>query len=359
MITANGVACIIAHRHFTSSSVHCQAKVIPYSINNLRQDTATALTTIGHSKSDAEIIADVLMFAELRGNNQGIIKLVTGGLNFNPSCTNIVTLRESTVSARIDGGQRIGMVVLSHSVSIAIEKAKKSGIAVVGCSNYASATGAMGYWAKEIASNGLIGIVMSQCNEMVAPHGSFEPIFGTNPISIGIPTTPRPQILDMATSASAYYGIKLAEALGQKIPSDIAYDSEGKPTTNPADALNGAIRVFDRSFKGSHLALMVELLAGALTGAAMEDKLHSKNWGSLIIVIDPELFGPKEEFVARANAMCERVKSAKKLEGVEEIVLPGERGDKLERANLEKGTVDIGEDVVNALQYMIHPTKRP
>ncbi|RYY68302.1 hypothetical protein EON63_24945, partial [archaeon] len=77
-------------------------------------------------------------------------------------------------------------------------------------------------------------------------------------------------VLDMATSATAYYGLKLAEAAGQPIPPDVAYDAQGRPTTSAAEALRGAIRVFDRGIKGSHLALMVELLAGAFTGAAME-----------------------------------------------------------------------------------------
>jgi L-2-hydroxycarboxylate dehydrogenase (NAD+) len=127
----------------------------------------------------------------------------------------------------------------------------------VACSNYSSATGALGFWSKRITDAGLIGIVMSQCNEMVAPFGSFQKIFGTNPISIGIPTTPRPQILDMATSAIAYYGLKMAQQEGKQIPNDVAYSSDGKTTTDPLTALSGAIRVFDRNYKGSHLALMV------------------------------------------------------------------------------------------------------
>jgi L-2-hydroxycarboxylate dehydrogenase (NAD+) len=260
------VSTFLLHPIFNFSSCSAKADVCQLStyrpLNVVRSSTLQALQGLGHSKKDAEIITDVLIFAELRGNNQGLIKLVSGGLNKNFESKEINNLLESPVSCKIDGGQRIGMVVVAHATSIAIDKAKKSGIAVVGCSNYASATGALGYWARKITDAGLIGIVMSQCNEMVAPHGSYEPIFGTNPIAIGIPTLPRPQILDMATSASAYYGIKMAESMGIPIASDIAYDCHGRETTDPSAALKGAIRVFDRSFKGSHLALMVELLAG-------------------------------------------------------------------------------------------------
>jgi len=345
--TVVGASGIIFHRTFPSFT-HAQCKP-KYSTELLRINTLKALQAVGHSKSDALIISDVLMYAELRGNNQGIIKLVTGGLNYDSSCSEIRCLHETEVSAKIDGGQRIGMVVVSESVKKAIDKAKVSGISIVGCSNYASATGALGYWAKQITNAGFIGIVMSQCNEMVAPHGSYEPIFGTNPITIGVPTLPRAQILDMATSASAYYGIKLAESMNQPIPSDVAYDVHGQPTTDAGKALKGAIRVFDRSFKGSHLALMVELLAGALTGAAMEDKNNAKNWGSLVIVIDPALLGSRDDFLQRADVMCQRVKEAKLVEGFEEILLPGERGDRMEAEAIAKGQVPLSEDIYNEL----------
>lgn len=314
-----------------------------------------ALLKIGHSKPDAEIISDTLMYAELRGNNQGIVKLVTGALDVNPKASDIKCILDSPVSAKIDGGQRIGMVVVSESVDIAIKKAKKSGICVVGCSNYSSATGALGMWSRKIAREGLIGIVISQTYEMVAPHGSYEPIFGTNPISIGIPTVPRPQVLDMATSAAAWYGLKIAEKEGTSISDDIAYDSQGRPTTDPGEGLRGAIRVFDRSHKGSHIALMIELLGGALTGAEMTDKAKRLNWGSLIIAIDPAILGSTEEFQEKAQEMCDRVKNAKKLPSAPadyEIFLPGERGDLLEAKNLKRGTLKVSDQLYQDLLEM-------
>eukprot|EP01034_Spumella_vulgaris_P039349 gene39349-48622_t len=153
----------------------------------------------------------------------------------------------------------------------------------------------------------------------------------------------------MATSAAAYFGIKMAEKEGRSIADDVAFDSNGQPTTDPAAALKGAIRVFDRSFKGSHLALMVELLAGALTGAAMEDKNASKNWGSLVIVIDPAVLGPVEEFQANVAIMCERVKQAKRLEGMPELYLPGERGDAVAAENISLGSIPVSDDTYRDL----------
>jgi LDH2 family malate/lactate/ureidoglycolate dehydrogenase len=157
----------------------------------------------------------------------------------------------------------------------------------------------------------------------------------------------------MATSAYAYFGVVTAQTEGKPIPHDIAWDSEGRAATTPSDALKGALRSFDRSYKGSHIALMVELLAGALTGGAMENKGPARNWGSLIIALDPAVFGTLEEFQANANLMVQRVKNAKVLPDHSEgdcVMLPGERGDQLEERNLANGTIELSDEVFNALK---------
>jgi LDH2 family malate/lactate/ureidoglycolate dehydrogenase len=235
------------------------------SIREMKENITNLLKKQGYTVNDAAVIADALMYAELRHNNQGIVKLITGALKSQAS-NEMEVIFETPVSMKINGNKNNGMVILKRAVEVAISKAKSNHISIVGCTNYASATGALGYWAREIANQGCIGIVMAQCPEMMAPFGSYEPIFGTNPIAIGIPTKPRSQVLDMATSAAAYYALVTAKEEGKTIPDDVAYDANGHPTTDPAEAMRGALRVFDRSFKGSHLALMVELLAGAFTG---------------------------------------------------------------------------------------------
>jgi LDH2 family malate/lactate/ureidoglycolate dehydrogenase len=158
----------------------------------------------------------------------------------------------------------------------------------------------------------------------------------------------------MATSAMAYFGLKIAEQEGNDIPGDVAYGPSGTTTTNPTEALAGAIRVFDRSYKGSHLALMVELLAGSLSGASMTDKEKSRNWGSVVVVIDPSVLGSREEFLERVDQMCARVKASKVLEGHGEIYLPGERGDRLEEANLCRGFVDLSDKTWRSLVALVN-----
>jgi len=166
----------------------------------------------------------------------------------------------------------------------------------------------------------------------------------------------------MATSSMAWYGLKLAEKEGASIPSDVAYDRHGHATTSATEALHGALRVFDRSYKGSHLALMIELLAGAFTGAAMEDKGISNNWGSLVIAINPDyVFGLNTLDGLRNSAMtmCDRVKHATPLptndgsSGSDSnnsgIMLPGERGDLLMEENLKVGSIAMLDNVYEGL----------
>lgn len=194
---------------FSNASKNEEA--VSVQIPDLRKMIHRYLRKDGHNDEDAEICADVLLYAELRGNNQGVVKLVSRALKANPKATLMLVDNDSPNSSKVNGGKRIGMCVVKKCVDIAIEKASSSNIGIVGCSNYATATGAIGYWARAISKAGYIGIVMSQCNELVAPHGSYEPIFGTNPIAFGIPLEDSNVIVfDMATSAE---GLVLLDSL--------------------------------------------------------------------------------------------------------------------------------------------------
>ena len=204
---------------------------IPTLENNIKK----LLMKQGHTSQHSDIITKTLMYAELRGNNQGIVKLITNGLlpSLDQQHTEIVY--DTPISSKINGHQNIGMVVVAECVDRAIAKTKSVGVGIVGCSNYSSATGALGHWSKIITENNYIGICMSQCPEYMAPHGSYEPIFGTNPISIGLPTLNQtsPVVLDMATSTCALYHLIAAEQENKTIASDLAYDKDGQITTDP------------------------------------------------------------------------------------------------------------------------------
>ena len=237
-------------------------------IEELKNLGLKALKKQGYNNNEADIILGMLMYAQLRGNNQGMVKLIGKGIPKNPAAGTITIEKETKLSARINGAHNPGAIVMKKTMDMALTKAKEHGIGIVGTNNTNSSTGALGYWAGQIAREGLIGFVFAGSPETVCYHGSYEPVFGTNPMAIGIPTDNDSIVLDMATAAMAYYGLIEAKTAGKKIPPDIAYDSEGNLTDDPEKAMNGALRPFDRSYKSAGLALIVEILTGPLVGAS-------------------------------------------------------------------------------------------
>lgn len=188
-----------------------------------------------------------MLYAQLRGNNQGVIKITTGGLDRDPKASPMTVERETPVSALLHGRGNAGMLVLRDAVDRAVAKARSAGIGVVGTHGTCTSTGALGYYADAIARQGLVALVLAQSPEFVAPHGAREPVFGTNPIAVGVPSPRGPVVMDMATAAYAWFGLLEARTAGRPIPADVALDATGQPTTDPAAVIEGgAIRVFDR-----------------------------------------------------------------------------------------------------------------
>lgn len=313
---------------------------------------ATALAILRHSgypDDEAQVILDVLLYAQLRGNNQGIVKLIGAGLPRDPACQPMQIVHETPLSAVIDGGRNTGMVVMNRALEIAIERARTHGFGMVGTRNTNSSTGAIGYYVNRAAQAGFIGFAFSGSGEYVAMHGAYEPVFGTNPLAIGIPTAGTALVFDMATSAIARYGIIEAQTAGKALPPDVAYDADGQSTTDPAAALGGAIRAFG-GYKGAGLAMMVELLTGPLVGTQRDTEGKKQDWGNLILILDPALLGDREAFLRSAAEVVARVKRSKRLPGVDEILVPGERGNRLLERALRSGEIEIEDRLWAALQ---------
>mmetsp|Transcript_9411 Transcript_9411/g.16961 ORF Transcript_9411/g.16961 Transcript_9411/m.16961 type:complete len:822 (-) Transcript_9411:905-3370(-) len=341
--TSNGAA--------TASS----AETIP--VTELRRLCEDALATLGYSDEEKRIKAEVLMYAQLRGNNQGVIKITSGGVDKLPNEGAIFVEHETGLSAVLNGNNSSGMVALYKATQMAVDKCKAGGFGIVGTNHTSTSTGALGYYVNKVAEEGMLAFAMATSPEFVAPHGAKQPVFGTNPIACAIPRAngEPPLVIDLATSAYTLFGLLEAKTAGAKIPDNVAYNSQGLPTADPAEALptaGGAIRVFDRSHKGSALALMVELLAGAAVGAAVKDKMQEKSWGNLLVAVDPALLGDVAGFQERVQTVLEKVKSADPIPGVDAVSLPGERGDKAMQTCLQTGMITIEPNLLRDLRAM-------
>ncbi len=320
-------------------------------VSNLSKLVKKALKKYGYSPKEIKIIHEVLLYAQLRGNNQGVVKLIGKGIPKSPEAKEIEVTKETKLSVLLNGNNNMGMVVMKYAMEKALKKAKKHGFGIAGTYNTNTSTGAIGYYANEIAKLGYIGFVFAGSPETVNTHGSYEPIFGTNPLAIGVPTEKEPVVLDMATAYMAYYGLIEAKTAGKNIPEDIAYDSDGHITTDPAKAMDGAIRPFDKSYKGAGLAMMVEILTGPLVKASFTGVGNtSGSWGNLVFVLDPKLLTDRVEFAKQISQMVGKVKGTKKLPGVEEILVPGERGNRLTNKHLEIDLIEVENNLLKQLK---------
>jgi len=315
------------------------------SIDELRAVTRRAIAAQGFGPADAEVMLEIIMYAQLRGNNQNVIKLLGAGMPANPAAGEIKIVKETKLSALLDGDWNQGMVVLTRATQLALNKARTSGFGIVGTQRTNSPTGAIGYYARWLAEQGLISFVFSGAPELMAMHGSYEPFLGTNPLAIGIPSAGKPLVFDMATAAIAWYGVILAQAEGDTIPDSVAYDAEGRLTTDPEAALAGAIKAFG-GYKGAALALIVETLTRPLVGATRKEDGTKLDWGNLVLAIDPELLADDlDAFRDGVSDLLDRVKRLKKLPGVDEILIPGERGDRVQDQILAAGALELDERV--------------
>lgn len=318
-------------------------------IADLKDLGTKALKKYGYTQDEAHTILEILLYAQLRGNNQGIVKLIGKGIPKSTDAGENVVTRDTKLSAMIDGAKNMGMIAMKQAMEMAISKAKEHEFGIVGTYNTYSSTGALGYYAATIAKQGLIGFAFAGSPPTVAPHGSYEALYGTNPLAIGVPADPEPIVLDMATAAMAYYGLIEAKTADKPITGGLAYDKNGNPTTDPAAAMEGAIKSFG-GYKGSGLGFMVTAFTGPLVGAAFAGIGDRSDWGNLIMAIDPELLGDRKEFKKNVTLLAKKVKTAKKLPGVKEILLPSERGNKLTKERLKSGEIEIEDNLYNELK---------
>ena len=318
------------------------------SCQELSELTTKAILKYGYSEEEAEIIRDMLMYAQLRGNDQGIVKLIGKGMPKHEKAQQPTVEKETPTTAIINANLSMEAVALEQAVTMVIGKAKETGIAIVGTHTGDGSSGAMGYWSRKIADAGLIGISMSSYPfGMVPPHGSHEPLFCTNPIAWSIPTEGDPIVLDMSSSGISYYGLVEAKTRGDQVADGLGYDKDGKETTDPAAIMEGAIRPFDQGVKGAGLALMVQIIGGALVGGDFLNE--SDHDGNVVIAIDPEAMIGMKRFLEETTKMTEAIRGAKKLEGVDEVLVPGERGDRIRSKILDHDEIEVEQNLLSSL----------
>lgn len=297
------------------------------------------LTTSGLSGEQAEATASGLVVATKRGiTTHGMFRLpqysesIRGG-KINAAAT-VRQLGRRGCTALIDGDGGYGFLPTSVAMDQAIDIAREHGIALVGVRN-SHHFGAAAIYSRRAAKVGLIGIVSTTTKARIAPTGTVGAVVGNNPLSIAVPRRPphSPIVLDMALSQVAMGRLRIAAAGGRQIPLGWGYDAEGRPTTDPNAVLNGGLLAPIGEHKGYGLSVMIEILAGVMTGSPFglfaDNHDHPKGGvGHITIAIAPDFMRDMDAFYDDLETLVEQIKGSPPAAGSTGALLPGEIEDR-------------------------------
>ena len=313
------------------------------------------------NNSHAIICANALINAELVGApSHGLSRLKMYCDRINKKVINPrpkIKIRKISQSiAHVDADNCIGFVAADIGIKQAIKNAKRTGIGLVGIKN-SGHYGLSGYYAEQAVNKNLIAFCFTNAPPAIAPHGARKSLFGTNPICFGTPTSSKvPFILDTSVSVINRGKIRVAAKTGKKIPTGVALDKFGKPTTDAKKALAG-VQLPIAEFRGSGLAWMVDILSGVITGGnhggkvkdPFDDFTGPQNIGHLFIVIKPNIF--VGNYNQRIKENIKRIKRLPKIKGTKEILYPGQSKFRRYKKN-QKKEINIPPNIAEDLKKL-------
>ncbi len=315
----------------------------------------------GIPKADAEIVADGLVSADLRGVfSHGVVRVPMYCERLRHNLVNrqpdIKVKQTSLASKHLDGDNGMGFIVGKRAMSEAIELALSTGVALVGVSK-SEHFGMSAFYLLQALEAGLISLVFTNSSPAMPVWGGKTKFLGASPFAAASPGGALgPYLLDMACTVTARGKLKYAAQRGETIAPGLALDAEGRPTTDGEKAFHGVILPFG-GLKGAALSMLMEILSGVFTGAAFAgdvknphtDLSGAQNVGHFFMAIKPDLFMPLQAYQDRMDTLIARAKSSQKAEGFDEILIPGEPEARL-AAEREKSGIPLTPDVIKSLR---------
>ncbi len=335
------------------------------------------LSAWGMPEDNAETTADILSWADLHGVDSHGISMLPGydrqrrSGRANMSARPRI-VRETPVSALIDGDGGLGHVPARFAMQVAIDKAKHSGMAITAVRNSAH-FGATGYYTLMAAREGLIGMACtSNSLAQVAPTFGKEAKLGTDPWSFAAPTADgRPFLLDMATTTVAAGRIRNKANEGLPCPPGWVLTRDGLPSTDPMEArekggfltsLGGSPET--SSYKGYGLAVMVNILGACLPGASLitdlmqAGKPQGNGIGHCFIVIDPGLFRDCEEFTADVTRLCDDLRATTPVDPAQPVMVAGDPQWNNAERRMREG-IPVGAGLLNQVRQIAQACAAP
>ncbi|MEW6754320.1 MAG: Ldh family oxidoreductase [Candidatus Latescibacterota bacterium] len=323
-----------------------------FAAGDLRRLGEALLKRVGVPPADAALVADHLVEANLLGHDtHGVLRLpqyvemVRSG-QVHPGAP-LQVEAESPSTAQVSGGWDFGPVTATRAMGIAIGKAREAAVGVVTV-RQCNHVGRLGRFSALAARERMIGLLAANGHGgdlAVAPFGGLERRLGTNPLSIAVPTgRPWPVVLDMTTSALSGGQLRLLRNLGQAAPPDTLVDAQGRATMD-VEAYYGppAGAILPLGFplsghKGYGLGVMVDVLAGALSGAGCSGPRPARIGNALFaVVLRVEAFVPWEEYQTQAEGLLGRLESCPPSPGFDRVELPGGRAFARQQQRRDQG----------------------
>ncbi|MGE4283012.1 MAG: Ldh family oxidoreductase [Clostridia bacterium] len=322
------------------------------------------LLAAGETQENAKDIAKILIMndaREITTHGTYLLNPIFDRVRANqfklPTTARVVK-DEGGAVAVVDGEDGLGPVAAKLAAEVAIEKAKKLGVGAVLIRN-TNNVGSLAPFTEMAAKQGMIALFCCNASPAMSPWGGLEPFFGTQPFAMAIYTGQNFVFsADMSTSVVARGKIRKAARDGKSIPDNWAMDPDGKFTTDPIKAIKGTLLPIGGP-KGSAIALTIDIMAGMLSGSSYAPNvrpIHSPDGtagvGGCMIVIDIKHFIGLEEFSKNMNDYIATIKSLRRADGFDEILIPGESKQRKERDSMENG-IELDESAVAALDKIL------
>lgn len=320
----------------------------------------SAARAAGFSDADAEDLTAALVGGSLRsrpGQGQGIQSLPkyvdrvrTGVIDAQAQ---IVEIGGAGATRLLDARRAHGAIAATHAMRLALELAETHGIGAVGVRN-STHLGAAGYFAELATERQCVGLVFTNAGPEIAPWGATNAVVGTNPWAVAVPSRQGwPVVLDMANSTSGMGMVRWNQVTEQPIPDDWALTADGQRTTDPVAALAGTLFPLGGP-KGYAMAVIVDLLTGALTGSAVGVDCFAdehQDVGHLVLALRIEAFSPLDEFLDRVELLIAQIRSSPAADSTQRVLLPGELEHERRRERTVEG-VPIPVDRFDGLLEM-------
>ena len=310
----------------------------------------------GMGEADAALLAETLVVADLRGvHSHGTLrvpeyvkKLRHDGVDprGRPKL-----VRDGGAALVVDGGNSMGQIGSNFAMRLAVERAREHGLAfaAVRGSNHC---GAMAFYPMLALGEEMIGLAGTNALPTMAPWGGAEKIIGINPLAVAIPAgEERPIVFDAAFSGSSHGKLRVYRQKGLAIPEGWAYDRQGRPTTDAAEAIEGLLQPIG-GYKGIGLALVIGMLSSLLSGAAYGTELGNMvagprpgQDGHFFMAIRIAAFEEPARFKARVDQVVREIHGCRRAPGVERLYVPGELEAETE-ARYRKEGIPLNEETL-------------